>query len=65
MPPRNGNSVITVREPQQHRQEGDQRHDRVDRLTPEALGGGGEPHGVFLHALRGALDLPELRPVAM
>ena len=51
------------REPQQHRQEGDERHHRIDEADAQVLDGTGEAHGVFLDALRGALDVAQPVPV--
>ncbi len=45
------------------RQEGDQRHHRIDEPLPEALDRGGKAHRVFLDALRGALDGAQPAPV--
>ena len=51
------------RQAPQDRQERDQRHHRIDQADAEALHGGGEAHGVFLDALRGAFDRAQPLPV--
>ena len=52
-----------ARQPQQHRQESKQRQHGADQIDAETFHGGGKSHGVFLHALRGALDGAQPRPV--
>ncbi len=51
------------RKPQQDRQEGDERHQRLDEVAAERLGDRREAHRVFLDALRRAFDMPQPRPV--
>src|SRR5690606_27156151 len=53
-----------LRQPEQYRQEGDQRHYRIDQAYPQPLHRRGESHRVFLYALRGALDVAKPWPVA-
>jgi hypothetical protein len=51
-----------LRQRPEDRQEGHQGHDRVDKGHAEPLHDRGEAHGVFLHTLRGALDVADARP---
>ena len=47
----------------QHRQEGDQRHDGVDKTDAHILQRWSKTHGVFLHTLCGPFDMTQLLPV--
>ena len=51
------------RERHQHRQEGDQRHDGVDKAHAHIFQSRGKTHGVFLHTLCGTFDMPQVLPV--
>ncbi len=51
------------REGHQHRQEGNQRHNGIDKAYAHVFKGGGKTHGVFLHTLRGAFDMSQVLPV--
>ena len=51
------------RERHQHRQEGNQRHDGVDKADAHVFKRGGKTHGVFLHTLCGTFDMTQVLPV--
>ncbi len=51
------------RQRNQHRQEGNQRHDGVDKTHAHILKGGGKAHGIFLHTLSGTFDVAQVMPV--
>ncbi|OIQ69133.1 hypothetical protein GALL_492680 [mine drainage metagenome] len=52
-----------ARQPQENRQEGQERQDGTDQIDAETFHRGGKSHGIFLHPLRGALDRAQPRPV--
>ena len=51
------------RERNQYRQEGNQRHNRVDKADAHIFQRRSKTHGVFLHTLRCAFDVTQMLPV--
>ncbi|MNV43681.1 hypothetical protein D3C71_1354020 [compost metagenome] len=51
------------REGDQHRKEGNQRHDGVDETHTHIFKRRGKTHCIFLHTLRGTFDMTQLLPV--
>lgn len=47
----------------QYRQEGNQRHNRVNKTYAHVFQRGSETHGVFLHTLRRTFDMTQMLPV--
>ena len=60
--PKTGISLMWARQPPQYRQEGDQRHHRVDQARAKRFHDCGEAHRVFLDALRSAFDMAHPLP---
>lgn len=51
------------RQRNQYRQEGNQRHNGVDKADAHIFQRGGKTHGVFLHTLCCAFDMTQMLPV--